>query len=323
MWRAQVFKATCPLLAMMTHARTVVVLLLWTGVVLAGCAGGNSGPNAADAVPESGTGVLAGLVTDDEARPVADARVQAPAHGLNATSDADGTFRLEDVPAGNVTIVVTHPEFENHSRHVEVVADTEVTLTLALVPLPTEEAFFELFPFAGFQQCMWYTPAFKSGCGYPYTALFYTAHDNGMNLSQYGAPSDVFDNQYRYNFSVRPEHTGIVSELVWVAATDAAKYYSLELSCAWYDPVVDDCVPPGETTWDPQNTYAVARGISPLRIEWEHERPDWLPWVMSRAYLSADVNAPVGAALEQKVEMFNTVFYGGPVPEGYRAAPAP
>lgn len=305
----------------MRRARTLAVLVLWAGVFLAGCSGDGGEAQDAGLLDAPQTGVLVGLVTDDEARPVEGAQVTVVEHDRNASSDADGTFRLDGVPAGNVTLVVTHPEFENLSRAVDVAPDVETSVTLPLVPLPTEEAFFELFPFAGFQQCMWYTPAFKSGCGYPYTAAYYTALENGLNLSQYGAPSDVFDNQYRYNFTVRAEHTGIVSELVWVAATDAARYYSLELSCAWYDPVVDDCVPPGEATWDPQNTYAVARGISPLKIEWEHERPEWLPWVMSRAYLSADVNAPIGLALEQRVEMFNTVFYGGEVPDGYAAAP--
>lgn len=306
----------------MSGRGTILVLLLWAGVVLAGCAGDDAG--TADTGPAaSALGAVSGLVTDDEALPVADAHVEVAEHDVNATSAADGTFLLEALPAGNITLVVTHAEYENHTRPVQVQADEEVSVTVPLVPLPTEEAYFELFPFAGFQQCMWYTPAFKSGCGYPYTAVYYTALQNGLNLSQYGAPSDVFDNQYRYNFTVRADHTGIVSELVWEAATDAAKYYSLELSCAWYDPVVDDCVPPGETTWDPQNTYAVARGVSPLRIEWEHERPEWLPWVMSRAYLSADVNAPVGLALEQRVDMFNTVFYGGGVPEMYTAAPTP
>jgi hypothetical protein len=84
--------------------------------------------------------------------------------------------------------------------------------------------------------------------------------------------------------------------------------------------VVDDCVAPGQTTSQPENTYARARGVSPLRIEWIHERPEWLPWVMARAYLSGPVDRPAGIALEQRVTLHNTVFYGAPVPDGFRIA---
>jgi hypothetical protein len=305
-------------------ARALLLLIPLLAAALAGCAGGDAGQASdGEGADAGGVGSVAGQVLDDEQRPVADAAVSLAEANRSTSTSADGSFALDDVPAGEYTLNVLHEAFEIGNRTVTVTADDTVDLLVTLIPLPSDDAFHETFPFVGIQQCMWYTSVFKSGCGYPYTAAYYTAHDNGVNLSQYGAPPDVFDNNYRYNFSVRAEHTAIVSELAWEAGTDAAKFYTLELSCAWYDPVVDDCVAPGQTTWEAGNTYARARGVSPLRIEWTSERPDWLPWVMSRAYLSGDAAVPLGAALEQKVTMYNTVFYGAPPPVGFQLAVAP
>jgi hypothetical protein len=56
-----------------------------------------------------------------------------------------------------------------------------------------------------------------------------------------------------------------------------------------------------------------------LRIELQPRdvKPEWLPTIMARAYLSGPVERPAGAALDQRIEMYNSVFYGLNVPRGW------
>lgn len=82
-------------------------------------------------------------------------------------------------------------------------------------------------------------------------------------------------------------------------------------------------VPPGQAQPSEANVYARKRGPSPLRVEWQHPRSDWLPWVMARARITGTSEQYVGLALNQRFEMFNTVFYGGAVPDGWSVTKPP
>lgn len=302
-----------------------VALPLTLLLVLTGCSAGPdssepAGPQGADepADPDA-VGAVAGVVVDDERRPLAEAEVRLlPTDRVERTSD-EGRFTFAKVPVGVYTLNVTANAHHPRETLVNVTAARTTSLLVILVPLPTEVSFHETTQYSGLQQCMIYTSVYLASCSQPYTAAYYTARSNGVNLSQYGLPEDVLTNKYRYNFSVRLEHTGIVSELIWTPASDAARYYKLVVGCAvWYDPIIDECVPPGESATSGRGIYAVARGVNPLRIEWDaHDWDEWLPWVMSRAYLSGPVDRPAGAALDQRIDMYNTVFYGARVPRDW------
>lgn len=293
--------------------RALTLLALMVAAALSGC----SSPSAPEALGGAPAGVdVRGQVVDEEARAVAEALVSFPELVRSTRTDGDGKFLVDGVPPGNYTLTVARDGYENLTRTVTVNARTAVLLSIELRAITKSHAgHWETFPFVGIQQCMWFSPSFKAGCSFPYVAAIGTLDGNGVNVTQYGVPRDVMTNQYRYNFSARSGHAGIVSELGWTANTDASRIYALELSCAWYDAAVDDCVAPGQTTWEPGNTYARARGVSPLRIEWTQEKTEWLPWIMSRAYLNGET---VGMALDQRVEMYNTVFYGDPPPPDWR-----
>lgn len=301
---------------------TRLSLLSVAALLLSGCsgnsdAGSQSVDGGSDADPNVEVGALQGIVVDDERRPIPEAEIMAQPGDRRATSNDNGRFIFAKLPVGEYTLEATRGGYYNASLKAVVEPRRTTSVLVTLLPLPADVAFYVTFPFSGLQRCMVYTNVFLASCSYPYTAAYGAARQHGVNLSTYGLPPDVMENRYRYNFTVGADHTGIVSELVWRAATDAARYYVLQLSCAWYDAVLDDCVAPGQTTWQPSNTYARARGVSPLRIEWQHEKPEWLPWVMSRAYLSGPADRPAGVALDQRIDMFNTVFYGAPVPKDW------
>jgi len=62
-----------------------------------------------------------------------------------------------------------------------------------------------------------------STCSWPYELVYLTAHKNGVNLSNYGAPSDIQQNKFRHNVILTPGAEGVVGELEWKATTDLAK----------------------------------------------------------------------------------------------------
>lgn len=300
--------------------------LLWLGVILAGCAGSSTPQSALDPPPADSdqVGGLQGSVYDDERRPIEGANVALLPLGRNDTTDANGRFSFRQIPIGDYLLQVTKPGFHNLSQNASVAPKRTTSVVLLVLPLPADVSYHVTFPYSGHHQCMVYTNVFLGSCSHAYTAAHGTLRSNGVNLSQYGAPADVLDNRYRYNFSAERDHVEIVSELVWKAATEASRYFVLQLSCPWYNPAVDECVKPGETTWANENTYVKARGVSPLRVEWSgHESQVYekqTTWIMSRAYLSGPADRPAGAALDQKLDMYNTVFYGAPAPSDWSVA---
>jgi hypothetical protein len=302
-----------------------VLVAALVALTFAGCSGSNrSGANSAGGSDNPGAGAsdevgaLQGSVFDDERRPINEANVALHPLGKNASTDLNGRFVFRQIPVGDYKLVVTKGGYHDRAFNASVAPRRTTSVLLTLEPLPTDVSYHLTFPFTGHQQCMLYTNVGVWPCSYPYLAAKGEAASRGLNLSQYGAPRDVLNNNYRYNFSAAADHTGIVSELLWKPQSDAAKYYVLQLSCAWYDAKIDDCVPPGTTGFTADATFARARGVNPLRIEWKQDtHPKWLPWIMSRAYLSGPADRPAGAALDQKVEMFNTVFYGAPVPRDW------
>ncbi len=307
------------------HAKAFLTTLLMIGIALAGCLGGGTdtldeGDDDAEPFDET-TGAIEGAVLTPELFPVQDAVVGIPALEVQTFTDEAGKFLLGHVPAGEHRVVVQAIGHESVANRVDVVAGEILSIQFSIAVLPVAEAYHELFPFSGYQSCQWYVPIGLSTCTLPYAQAYGFLHQNGYNLSQYGLPEDPLPSRDKYNFTMSGNHTGVISELIWEPASAAASHQALIIACGWWDPVLDECVPPGETTTGVR--YFGKVGTSPIQIHWTHPEPDHLPWVMSRANVNGNTSEgkPAGIALDQRIDMYNTVFYGAEPPTQYTAGP--
>lgn len=307
------------------RAAWLACFLLIAGPVLAGCLGGGESEALAerdDGAPfDETTGAIEGAVLTPELFPVANAVVGIPEIEVQTHTDEDGTFLLDHVRPGEHRVVVQALGYESFAKTVDVVVGQITTVQFTIAVLPVEEAYHDVFPFSGYESCQWYVPIGLSTCTLPYAQAYGLLHQNGVNLSQYGLPEDPLPSRDKYNFTMTENHTGVISELIWEAASAAATHQALIIACGWWDPVLDECVPPGETTTGVR--YFGEVGTSPIQIHWTHPEPDHLPWVMSRANVNGNTSEgkPAGIALDQRIEMYNTVFYGADPPTHYTAGP--
>jgi hypothetical protein len=284
-------------------------------VLLAGCAGGAK-PAATSATPTPDTdhGVLSGLVLDAESRPLSGADVGLRGTGFTGRTDTGGRFHFGGLEPKTYTLDVVALGFIPTAQQVQVKAGETTRVELFLVALPpVEEVYYESYPFTGFYECALGTTVWVSPCSYPYTAAYLTLHNHGVNLSQYGPfPSDIQNNQWRYNFSLKPGAVEVVSELSWIPTQPSANRLMLIVSCADYDPVLDDCSGP---------TYVQKAGTSPINGTWDAKRAGELPaWVMTRVYLPW---SGAQVALSQRFDVWNTVFFNGKAPEGFTMVEPP
>ena len=289
--------------------RGTAFLSVLVTIALAGCTAGDekTTPSGSVAAPTDPSLLyILGLVTDDESQPVAQASVGLRGTDLRTTSGDDGRFTLGPVDAGSYTLDIARFGFEPFARQVEVAADTPIDLTIQLTTMADPvEVYYEVSSFTAFYDCALGTPVWVSACTYPYTAAYLTAQ--GAGVTPPGLPADLQRNEFRYNFTVAPEAVQIISEASWEAGSAAAENLFILLSCATYDPVLDDC---------DGATYADITGPSPLRAAWKasaiQERPQW---VMERVYLPGDLEPSV--ALSQRIDLWNTIFYNGEAPDGF------
>ena len=294
--------------------------------LIAGCTG--SSPSSRDDAagpatvsPDSEFGLITGRVTDAEARPIADVEAGLRGTGLLTTSDASGYFQFANMKPDKYVLDVARLGFTPVARELEVKAGEEIKLDIQLAPVAiAEEAYFESNPFSGFLECALGAVVWVSPCSYPYTAAFIAAKDGYCvpdtpacapavaDLSKVGPfPSDLQPNKWRYNFTVQPGAVEVVSEMAWSPSSAAATKLHLVISCAQYDPILDDCSP----------TYSDPEGQSPLRGAWKTTPlglKDKPVWVMSRTYLPF---FDPQVALQQRFEVWNSVWYNQAAPENW------
>ena len=196
-----------------------IVLIL----LLAGCAGNGdkavpSGAEVISSDDSDAVGAVSGTVVDDEQRPMIDVTVRLDPLQRSTKTSTEGRFVFARVPIGIYTLNASLTGFHSSELRVNITEGRTETALVTLVALPSAVAYYETFPYSGIQRCMIYTSVYLASCSQPYTAVYYTAHGAGVNLSNYGAPSDIIDNKYRTAFDVRENYTGLVSELVWTVA---------------------------------------------------------------------------------------------------------
>lgn len=290
--------------------------------LLAGCVGSGEGNESTptgsataslSAEPGAPVGTVRGSVYDPELSPISGAAVGIVKLNTQVLTDAQGSFAISGIAVGEYDLLANRLGYQARATKVVVNADETTWVNFTLTPLAIEEAFPDTYIRSEIIECMLQTPAWVSACSWPYTAVYLEAHKNGVNLSEYGAPADIQDNEVRFNFSVGYGVRGIVSEMVWKPNTDNARemffYTCLPES---YDPVQDYC----EVEYGSSGQAA-----SPLRMEWSLPKDrtpkaqGQLSWIMM-AIWPGGVIAP-GVVLEQKVDTYSTAFYNGDVPEDW------
>ncbi len=94
---------------------------------------------AGDTAPEPPlAGAVAGTVTDGSSEPIAGATVVLEDSGHSATTDANGTYLVDDVVPGDYTVTASADGYETASQSINVVEDETATADFALAPLPAE-----------------------------------------------------------------------------------------------------------------------------------------------------------------------------------------
>lgn len=296
-----------------------MMTVAWAGCVSGG-ADSTSKTDEASATLDAGStntagpvAALRGQVRDDEMKALAGAVVALMDSDFTVETDAEGAFAFVNLPAKEYTILAQKLGYETRAQKVKLAEGETVWANLTLVPIVTAQAYTDTSQHNTQLQCMLTTAAWVSSCSYPYTAVYLTARDHGVNLSSVGAPEDVMTNKWHYNFSVAPGALTIVSEMSWTAVSEAAKDLQLRMCEPVYDPVLDDC---------PNRTGAV-HGESPITNPWEPSKALWeqphAGWVMAAVWpaFPEPTATNQGVFLEQKVEMWNTEFYGEPAPDGW------
>jgi len=80
------------------------------------------------------TGALAGRVTNHKDAPLAGVLVSVAGTDLEATTDADGRWEIEAIPAGPIKLILFHDDFERVVEEVDVAADERTSFAAILVP---------------------------------------------------------------------------------------------------------------------------------------------------------------------------------------------
>ena len=106
------------------------MLLVAIGAVVFGCVG------TGDAHAQSGRGVVKGVVRDSSGATIAFVEVSVVNTEIRATADANGKFRLSEVPYGRIELRARRLGFVPSVSTIEFPPNTEPDVELRLVPAP-------------------------------------------------------------------------------------------------------------------------------------------------------------------------------------------
>ncbi|MGB1697203.1 MAG: carboxypeptidase-like regulatory domain-containing protein [Thermoplasmatota archaeon] len=98
------------------------LLVLFTAILLAGCATPAPEPAVGSDEPADGTGAISGLLIDDRFRPLAGALVKLNELQLETRTDENGEFGFTNLPPGDYTLNATAPGHETKTLQATVTA---------------------------------------------------------------------------------------------------------------------------------------------------------------------------------------------------------
>lgn len=319
------------------------LLLAFVAGALAGCTEEPARPvdDLAIEPGEGSAGSLLVVVVTPDLRPIAGATVQVGA--LNASTDDTGSARLEALQPGSLVLKVSKTGFRPATQAVDIVAGNETRTDVKLLPGedvaraegPEEpaagpQAYKEVFHLRGFFDCSATYLIITGDC--MLVADFALDEAFGaVNETPPARPGDATDEEFVLEFPLDFDWRTVVAEMHWDATTTAGEKMTF-------------AVEPAQAPDDGHAAkYGRAEGASPLLVRIDPgvphenatpsadgEEPD-MPnakggeVLRTRSYVQGEFHRPggtaflgVGAALQQEFDVFVTVFYGEPAPEGYR-----
>lgn len=335
---------------MVVPRKVVPALLVLLAFVLAGCSGGGGGTEGTGAGPgdeapkveaTATTGGIRGVVVDERIVPVKGAFIEVLSTTKNATTGEDGLFAISGLDAGTYFIRVSHGLYASAQQSADVVAGEEdpASLRIQLVRTVLEDPYYYTLQFDGYIVCSTNVGAPLFGyllseeCGegagvpdeecVPVTGPCQAIPPPGG--SRVGGQSQ---NNVQFDFSV--ENTGIkaiIVEQTWQATSEAGKGLYSPVSTDW------SCLPSCSG-----NTFFTLDGESPTygyinETKWKEYGDDkkdlnLTPETTISVFTWASPAGTTGASmtLNQQYQMFVTLFYYLPPPEGWsfiNSSPSP
>ncbi len=166
------------------------VLLTCSLLVLAGC-GGKPPPSATSGSP--GVGRVEGRVLDDASAVVAGASVRVLLTQRSVLTDEQGSFRIENVPAGPIRVVAAADGFSSQTKGAVLQANGKAILSFVLKEVARVQPRHETIPFSDEIFC-----GFAAGASCPQDPA-----------------ADPEQTAKVHPFEVAPDLRGIVFELEW------------------------------------------------------------------------------------------------------------
>jgi hypothetical protein len=271
---------------------------------LAGCSGGTETP--VDVPLGPGRAVFAGVVVDEAIRPVAGAVVDVTDSGQETTTDDEGAFLLP-VPVGSHAVEVRHAAFAPLRQAIDVPEAGARGIVLRFTFTASKAPYSTLAKYDGFVVCsLGVSLIFSEECG----------EGVGTPAGRFGKQGN---NAIRYDFqSDSPALKTVVVEQVWEPTSDAGREMLVLLRTNW------TCEPAcgGDAVGE-----GSVQGPSPLllRVD-EADLAAHLadPATVFTTYtLARNDVSQVNVLLNQGFQLFVTLFYREPAPEGYSFVAAP
>ena len=268
----------------------VTILLILT---VSGCAGAPKPASKTDAPPTlPDTGRLEGIVYDAEFTPLQGVRVTVSDHPVSVTTDGRGAFGIDGVAPGEHTVDAALAGYRGASQRVSVAAGEILSMRLELDAIETIEVYPELVQFTGHMTI-------------------------GIATALYAIrPGTELEDQLEFEREVKPDARTLVATMTFTRTSPAgAEKFQLDsiLGEVLYNQTYGESPLLNRVDDVPVGTEVASHSI-------------WLPRTCDYFILATCYADPPSSlfqfALDQRFDVYSTIFYGGPAPADYTGLPS-
>ena len=268
--------------------RVLLATVILVALLFSGCAstGTPSKVQATQPAPRD-AGRLEGIVYDAEFNPLKGVRVNVSDHPVSVFTDGRGTFAVDEVSPGEHTVLAELAGYRQATQRVQIAAGEIRSMRLELEPVKTVETYAELIQYSGHMTV-------------------------GLATALYAVrPGTELEDELEFTRDIDLGAETLVATMVFTR-TSAAGAEKFQL-----DSILDGVL------------YNQTYGESPLlnRVDevpqgaTRAQHSIWLPrtcdyYIVATCYADPP-SSVVQFALDQRFDVYSTIFYGGPAPPGY------